>query len=591
MFNPHCILFLRIISHDEIESSLLLEKATGTIYNVVYGHDGNRGIAFFEQTAQYLRQMMSEAVEGNGQMNKDEVSQFEEALLLTTKVLLNTLKINQGAAIKKEFKRITEQLSICCHVENFDHDLASLSLRSAYDTIIKIKRRLAIGDAFSATNIENTRTGGAARQKRPDRIPAEIEVDFPGELSRFGARHDNDHALISKIEILPTVSEILSDGRADFLPARPNSNVPSKHHQTDLLRLLDSQFRLLREDTSGLLRDTVRMILDNWKTLVHNPDWSVKRKILRNQSATPVRIYFDAQIQLVKSDWKKGVEIEVEFDQTRGARNPHLARRKQWWRESRALKEGGTILALIYGEEEENVIVIFLQVSAREICLLNPDGQHNHPSGTRRVRDLASDTRRAMTTLKLANATSKTDLSNLLHLVSDKTSRPLILVEFPAVLYNSFEGILRRLQSLHKDPADIPFTNWLAPSVQDHELAGNTGRAYVSGKTTVPPPSYLRNNTLIDLSSIPTITNSANSTTVTPLTMLLADDPRTLSTYLSETTTLDSGQATAMISALRHEVALIQGPPGTGKSYVGIQIAKCLLNNRDALDLGPILCV
>jgi phosphate starvation-inducible protein PhoH len=73
--------------------------------------------------------------------------------------------------------------------------------------------------------------------------------------------------------------------------------------------------------------------------------------------------------------------------------------------------------------------------------------------------------------------------------------------------------------------------------------------------------------------------------------MSISHDPHMLSTRLSEVTTLDTGQATAIISALRHEIALIQGPPGTRKSYVGIQIARVLLNNRDLLGLGPILCV
>lgn len=60
---------------------------------------------------------------------------------------------------------------------------------------------------------------------------------------------------------------------------------------------------------------------------------------------------------------------------------------------------------------------------------------------------------------------------------------------------------------------------------------------------------------------------------------------------LSERTALDTGQARAIVLAFKNNLALIQGPPGIGKSYVGIQIAKCLLPNRTALELGPIFCV
>jgi superfamily II DNA or RNA helicase len=90
---------------------------------------------------------------------------------------------------------------------------------------------------------------------------------------------------------------------------------------------------------------------------------------------------------------------------------------------------------------------------------------------------------------------------------------------------------------------------------------------------------------------IPKSADHSNDTTADPITFSLGDDPHQLAENLSHITTLDSGQAAAMVSALRHEVALIQGPPGTGKSYVGIQIARTLATDRERLGLGPILCV
>jgi hypothetical protein len=593
MFDPHCILFLRLISHDEIRHSLVVEKGVGTIYNVVYGHDGNRGVKFFRKIADCLVQMISEAEGGNVIMARDEAIKVEEALLLATRALLSTLTLNQGAAIKTDFRGVVEQLSRCYHIENINRDPASLDVRSAHENILKIKDILSMGDAISTSKAANIRPTTTSRQQQLECRSPELSVDLPGELSQLGPRHDNDHALISDIRILPTLSEILSDKRIDFLPTRRNPISASKHHQTGILRLLDSQFRLLREDTSGLLRDSIRLILENWNTLVHNPDWRIKRKILRNGSPTPVRIYFDVEIQRIKSNSIKGVEIEIEFDQVRGARNSNLTRRKQWWRESRALREGGAILALIDGEKDSTVI--FLLVSKREICALDQSEPHS-PSEIRPVRDLASNAKRAMIRLRLASPTWEADLSNLIYLAgknrhSFSPSGPLMLVEFPAVLYNSFEGVLRCLQSLHKNPAYIPFTTWLAPHVHDNTFTQDPTTAYANGKIIVPPPAYLPTNVTLNLSCIPkSINNNSNSTT-TPLTISLSHDPHMLSTQLSEATTLDTGQAIAMISALKHEVALIQGPPGTGKSYVGIQIARCLLDNRDLLGLGPILCV
>jgi hypothetical protein len=596
-FECHCILFLQLICHKEIRHSLVLENAVGTIYNVVYGHDGNRGVGFFMKIANCLVHMISEMRGGDGSMARGEVLKFEEALTLVTMALLSTLTLNQGAAIKTEFKGVVEQISSCYLVEDINSGLASYNVRCTHENILKIKDILSIGYAVSASSAGNTRTTTASRQQQPECRSPELDVDFPGELSHFGPRHDNDHALISDIRILPTLSEILCDERAEFLPTRHETNSSSKHHETGILRLLDTQFRLLREDTSGLLRDSIRLILENWNILVHNPDWGIKRKILRDRSPTPVRIYYGVEIQQIMSNPVKGVEVEVGFDQVRAARNPNLSRRNQWWRESRALREGGTILALIEGEGDENRNIIFMLVSRREIRNSDQDKQHN-PSETQQARDLASNAKRAMITLRPACLTCKADLSNLIYLASNNrrsssSSGPLILVEFPAVLYNSFEGVLRCLQSLHKDPALIPFTSWLAPRVYDDKFTQDPGTVYTDGKIIVPPPAYLLNNTTLDLSCLPTSINdneSSNSSEIS-LTISLSDHPHMLSTKISELTTLDQGQAVAMVSALRHEVALIQGPPGTGKSYVGIQIARCLLKNRDLLGLGPILCV
>jgi hypothetical protein len=461
-------------------------------------------------------------------------------------------------------------------------------VRSAHEDIIKIRDILHMGDTISASNAANGRSATTSREKQPESRPPELHVDLPGELSHLGLRHDNDHARISNIRILPTRSEILCNQRLDFLPQRYNPESPSKHHETGILRLLDSQFRLLREDTSGLLRDSIRLILENWTTFVHNSDWGIKRKILRNGSPTPVRIYSDVEIQRIKSNSIKGVEIEVQFEQVRRARHPNLMKRKQWWCDSRGLRKGGAILAIIDGEPDDTT-VLFLQVLKREICT----SDHGDES---EIRDLASDARRAMITLRLAGPNYEADLSSLVYLASDSrrsflSSRPLMLVEFPAVLYNSFEGILRCLQSLHANPANIPFTTWLAPRAHDKvSMIQEPGISDSRKRTVVPPPAYLQNATL-DLSCIPTATANDDSSAITPLTMSISDDPHTLSTRLSAVTSLDAGQATAMISALGHEIALIQGPPGTGKSYVGIQIARVLLKNRDLLSLGPILCV
>ncbi|KAG8921251.1 hypothetical protein FRC02_000362 [Tulasnella sp. 418] len=73
-----------------------------------------------------------------------------------------------------------------------------------------------------------------------------LTYEGPGNLREGGPRHDNDFEEISKIRIAPTHAELVSTVE-DFLPA----NVPGAPHHlpsTSMQRLLDIQFRLLREE-------------------------------------------------------------------------------------------------------------------------------------------------------------------------------------------------------------------------------------------------------------------------------------------------------------------------------------------------------
>ena len=68
----------------------------------------------------------------------------------------------------------------------------------------------------------------------------------PGELREEGPRHDNDFVNIQDIKVAPTDNELLCRLRP-FLPA----NIPNAPHPlpaNSMSRLMDIQFRLLREE-------------------------------------------------------------------------------------------------------------------------------------------------------------------------------------------------------------------------------------------------------------------------------------------------------------------------------------------------------
>lgn len=74
-----------------------------------------------------------------------------------------------------------------------------------------------------------------------------LRYDGPGDNSRLGVpRHDNDFVYIEDIRIAPTHGELISTA-TPFLPANLHG-APHPHPDETMQRLLDIQFRLLREE-------------------------------------------------------------------------------------------------------------------------------------------------------------------------------------------------------------------------------------------------------------------------------------------------------------------------------------------------------
>ena len=150
-----------------------------------------------------------------------------------------------------------------------------------------------------------------------------IERDQPGLLSSQDVRHDNDHDDITSIQILPTSSEVQSE-RAEYLPIKD----PRSLHLGGLEGLIDRQFRLLREDNIGLLRDIIRAEIE----------------ALREPSASRV-VSSKAQQNLRRFAYKDVKLMRISFDRVGGLRaHYHFVNRKQG---SRSLKwrvvNGGSI--------------------------------------------------------------------------------------------------------------------------------------------------------------------------------------------------------------------------------------------------------
>jgi hypothetical protein len=230
------------------------------------------------------------------------------------------------------------------------------------------------------------------------------------------------------------------------------------------------------------------MVHENWKALVQVGSGRAK-KILR-QAGTSLRIYHDIQLERFGYDRKRGLEIDISFIQPRKVSGLSKKRRKEAWSESKELKDG-FLLALVNSSGQAT----FLLVSQRIVVANRRIYGDPSPKALVGLCDLASDAKRAMITLCLADPNSAPDQSRLVSLGGNPIARDTVLIEFPDLLFVSFEPILRCLQGLRQNPL-LPFAKWIAHVAID-------ARTGVKATTRVPPPLYLvRTRATLDLSCI-----------------------------------------------------------------------------------------
>ncbi|RPB18740.1 P-loop containing nucleoside triphosphate hydrolase protein [Terfezia boudieri ATCC MYA-4762] len=562
-FWNHCVPFLTVITDEELRSSLVLENAVGTIYTFIYGHSGTRGVPFFSHVADHLSK--TTAISRTS-------AEFGTAVGATASAISMTLTFNQSAAVQKEFVDIGKTLRMCIQAGGIEH-----AVRFADIEISKVEQKLGVADLIPERR-EPT--------KKPTAIPGGLsylgDVDFPGDLSLNGARHDNDKASIRDIKILPTRGEIMCVTRNEYLPKKDYH--PKAHHlPPGIVRILDTQFRLLREDTSGQLRDAIRYTMD---ALTKSPDKPVK------PNGTQVVIYKRVVLERFKAADRDGLQIDVSFDQPQRLTKskPNALARRKFWLEYKNL-QSGALLCLIDQQKKEFSFMIVSERSPEANDRFrgrDKKANENQQEVPLKPHDLADHPTRALVTLKLVDVAS--DLMAVVKQYHGQLKQTWggnyvlpYLIEFPGMLLASFEPILRFLQNMILERT-VPFSKLLAPEGNSVDNQPSPDPAKPT-QIEVPPPLYFtKGNITLDLSVI--LKDSYKHVSLThsirrPCSMAQ------LQTY----TTLDRGQCEALIGGLTRELALIQGPPGTGKSYVGVQLCKILLHNNGKLKLGPIVCV
>ncbi|KXG48936.1 uncharacterized protein PGRI_028060 [Penicillium griseofulvum] len=522
IFKTQVLPFLQIVTSPEVISSLVLEQAVGTIYNVLFGIDGSRAARWLNFICGVL-----------------EVDTTNEGSAMLLEASLHTFSriadLNSTAPIQDNLHAVAQR---------FETVFASMSNKTGMGSRLhqsrlhldRIHQRLETGKLFPMGTPEK-------------KVKNESKVAFIANRETPGGRHNNDFDDICQIKIMPSFEEICSL-RAEYLPV----NNPLQWHIDGMDGLLDRNFRLLREDTVGQLRDAIH------HELSPHAQQSQLRKL----------VYPKSIVVNLEFNWLSGLYFEVDFPQPAPVKNYTPVAREMWWQSSKRLQPGALVCLIIQKD-----VVLFCTVTHRD---MSPRRKKENvlpqdpvpPQNRAEPRTLWKSSTRGSVVLTLVDS-RYTNTQVVLDLFSPK--RPTMsLVEFPGVILPAFEPALQALQSM-KVAQNLPFSELFVPWAFDNfDLAD------------MAPPLYATQpGFAFDLRCIMKDDTSF---------YVRVDQPSNVK-YVQDHSILDGAQAHALISCLKRKLGLIQGPPGTGKSYTGVALVKVLLANKYAVKtrLGPILCV
>lgn len=521
VFQSQVLPLLETISHPKVLSSLILEQAVGTIFNVLFGISGRRAAPLLSSICDVLSKTSND---------ETAVEWLEVSLLVFAKIVdLNSTAFVQDALKDQanRFQQIFLQMS--------ESGLAS-SLHHSRNLLDHLLRRLEIGSLLPSAPAND-------KLKREPKSTATFTIhrDPPG------GRHDNDYADIVKIAIMPTLEEIQSS-RIEYLPV----NDPGQWHVGGLEGLLDRNFRLLREDTIGQLRNAIHQELKG------------SQQLGGRFSQVRTHVYPHAKIGQIDFDKFLGFQFTVEFPQPPHVSEMSTKDRENWWQLSKRLQSGALVCLLMNGRNGRTIV--FCTV-VEEQTRSSKQKKDDADKESENRASLWTDPKKASVKLTLVD-TKPGMVYTILNKVLNK--RDFSVVEFPGILLAGFEPTLRALKQI-KENRELPFLDILVPNSD-------------AGPVDIPPPLYaLRPGFRFNLRCL--MNNEADL-------YIKANEPVDIE-CLQRNSALDRAQARALVHSLQHRIGLIQGPPGTGKSYTGAALIRVLLANKKQgkTNIGPVLCV
>lgn len=408
------------------------------------------------------------------------------------------------------------------------------------------------------SRVEERRTVPSSLQFTNQGVASALSILYkdegPGALRRAGPRHDNDHEDIHDIRIAPTEQELICS-HAPYLPA---NFFEAPHHgpRESVERLLDIQYRLLREEGSAPLRTSIQLVRNDILNHLNGESTQLSGLINRgggkyrgnvsHEESVMFNVYTNVAFLGLCPD-RRGISAKVSFDTPPGrARAESAASRTEFWESigGKRLMQGG-LVALVW--EERGEVGIHLGILATRVSEV--------------TEFVATNAESVIARIVFFDVSVQLRILQCLRKDGPVSSGIKILVESPVM----YEAIRPFLEALCVEPETLPFSTHLV-----HRPPGFFEANHVL------PPKYARMPGFeYQLSHLFPREKNVLDMKLSPM------DPESVSNAreaLRRNSRLDPSQADAVIATLTREVALIQGPPGTGKSFVGIELIRILID-------------
>lgn len=228
--------FLMVITHKAVLDCLSVNSYVGDLYSFISGSGGTRAIPFFQQVCTFLIEEPSSTSIAAGAL--------EDLVLSLATALRETLRRNARALFNDQLPDLIELLENVLHNTKLDSGSAAYSMATRrLDDVQRMSDR-------SRSLLTREGTGDDGGGSKPVAIST-----YPRDIDLPGGRHDNDKRDITELKIMPSEGEMRYEG-AEYLPS---TSLAHPHFQRGVEGLLDTQFRLLRHDMVGEIKNAANL--------------------------------------------------------------------------------------------------------------------------------------------------------------------------------------------------------------------------------------------------------------------------------------------------------------------------------------------